>query len=184
MTGKTKKQLGLLGVLVAAFVVVMFVRSSGEGPAAVSAPLSNRTARSGAQAAGVPQVTDVNLEALKGEHDAPADPARNLFVFRPKAPPPSESAPRSAAPPPTAAAPVPTGPPGPPPIQLHFIGVLERPGGGGKVAILSDGRGNTFHGREGEDVDGRYRVIRIGTDSIELSYVDGRGRQTLRLSGQ
>ena len=182
MTGKTKKQLGLLGVLVAAFVVVMFVRSSGEGPAAESAPPSNRT-RPGAPVADVSQVTDVNLEALKDEHDAPADPERNLFVFRPKAPPPPPVAPGPAAPSPDTA-PVPSGPPGPPPIQLHFIGVLERPGAGGKVAILSDGRGNTFYGREGEDVDGRYRVIRIGTDSIELSYVDGRGRQTLRLSGQ
>ena len=183
MTAKTKKQLGLLGVLVAAFIVVMFVKSSGEGPAEVSGSPSNRTARAGAPVAGVPEVTDVKLEALKDEHNPPADPERNLFVFRPKAPPPA-AAPPPEAPSPKTVAPVPTGPPPPPPIPLHFIGVLERQRGGGKVAILSDGRGNTFYGREGEDVDGRYRVIRIGTDSIELSYVDGRGRQTLRLSGQ
>jgi hypothetical protein len=182
VTDKTRKQLGVLGVLVAIFVVVMFVVSRGEGPTAPRTTPSNRTGPPGA-ASGAPEVADVNLEALKREHDAPADPERNLFVFRQKGPPPPPPR-REVEQPPVA---VPQGPPQPPPlppIQLKFIGVLEMGGTRGKVAILSDGRGNTFHAREGEDVDGRYRVIRIGTESIELSYVDGRGRQTLRLSGQ
>lgn len=182
MTAKTKKQLGLLGILVAVFVVVMFVRSSGEGPAGVAAPPSNQAGRPGAPT-GVPQVADVKLEALKAEHDAPADPTRNLFVFRQRAAPP-EAAARRAAPPPVAVQPVPSGPPPPPPIPLKFIGLLEQGTRGGKVAIFSDGRGSTFYGREGEVVDGRYKVIKIGTESTELSYVDGRGRQMLRLSGQ
>jgi hypothetical protein len=41
-----------------------------------------------------------------------------------------------------------------------------------------------MHGREGDTVDGRYRLLRVGTDSIEMAYMDGRGRQTIRLSGQ
>jgi hypothetical protein len=181
MTTKTRQQLGLLGLLVALFVVVMFVVSRGEGPAGTSAPPSNQPGRLTSEP-GVPEVADVNLDALKAAHDAPADPQRNLFVFRPKAAPPAP--PRAAAPrTPTLAPPVPTGPPPPPPIPLKYIGLLER-GGGGRVAILSDGRGSTFHAREGEVIDGRYTVIRIGPDSIDLSYVDGRGRQSLRLSGQ
>jgi aryl carrier-like protein len=39
-------------------------------------------------------------------------------------------------------------------------------------------------GREGDTVDGRYRMLRVGLDSIEMAYLDGRGRQTIRLSGQ
>ena len=50
--------------------------------------------------------------------------------------------------------------------------------------MLSDGRGGLMYGREGDTVDGRYRMLRVGTDSIEMAYVDGRGRQTIRLSGQ
>jgi hypothetical protein len=181
VTPKTQKQLGVLGVLVAVFVAVMFVVSRGEGPAGRASAPSNQAGRAGGQA-GAPEVADVNLEALKAEHDAPAEPGRNLFTFRPKAPPPP---PPSAAPPrPVVVPQVPVGPLPPPPIPLKFIGVLESAGAGGKVAILSDGRGSTFQAREGEDVDGRYKVIRIGTDSIEMSYVDGRGQQTLRLSGQ
>jgi hypothetical protein len=182
MTTKTRQRLGLLGVLVAAFVVVMFVVSRGEGPAGTSAPPSNQPGRLTGEA-GVPQVADVNLEALKAEHDAPAAPQRNLFVFQQKAPPPTQ--PRAVQRAPTTfVPPVPTGPPPPPPIPLKYIGLLERGGASGRLAILSDGRGGTFHAREGEVIDGRYMVIRVGPESIELSYVDGRGRQSIRLSGQ
>jgi hypothetical protein len=82
---------------------------------------------------------------------------------------------------------VPTAPPGPPPppqILLKFIGVLDTPGRPGAVAILSDNRGSTFYGKEGDVIEGRYKVVRIDGDSVELSFTDGRGRQTLRLSGQ
>ena len=180
MTAQTRQRLGLLGVLVALLVVVMLVVSRGEGPAGTSAPASTQSGRLAGEA-GVPQVADVNLEALKAEHDPPVEPQRNLFVFRQKAPPPAP--PRAVQRTPTFAPPVPTGPPPVPPIPLKYIGLLER-GAGGRVAILSDGRGSTFQAREGEVVDGRYTVIRIGPESIEMSYVDGRGRQSLRLSGQ
>lgn len=179
MTTQTRQRLGLLGVLVALIVVVMFVVSRGEGPAGTSASPSNQPGRPTGEP-GVAEVADVNLEALKAEHDAPADPRRNLFVFRQKAAP---APPRASAQRPTFVPPTPSGPPPIPPIPLKYIGLLER-GGTGRVAILSDGRGSTFHAREGEVIDGRYTVIRIGPDSIDLSYVDGRGRQSLRLSGQ
>lgn len=181
MTDKTRRQLGMLGALVAAFVAVMFVVSRGEGPTGSAVAPSNQAGR-GAGPQSAPEVADVNLEALKDAHDAPSDPQRNLFAFRQREAAPASPARETAAPAPVA--PVPSGPPPPPPIQLKFIGILDSPAAGGKVAILSDGRGNTFHAREGQEVDGRYTVIKIGTESIELSYVDGRGRQTLRLSGQ
>ena len=53
----------------------------------------------------------------------------------------------------------------------------------GRVAILSDSRG-VYYGREGEIVEGRYRILKIGVESIDLAYLDGRGRQTIRLTGQ
>ena len=95
-----------------------------------------------------------------------AVPARNPFRFQPKPPP---------APPPVArpvpqvvAPPVPTGPPPPPPIPLKFIGTVE-PAPGDRVAALSDCR-YTFRGREGDIVDGRYRLVRIGVESIVMEY--------------
>jgi hypothetical protein len=78
-----------------------------------------------------------------------------------------------------AAPPVPAGPP---PIPLKFIGVVQR-ANGVRWAVLSDGK-LTVYGREADIIDGQYRIVSIGTESIELSYADGRGRQTIRLKEQ
>jgi hypothetical protein len=75
----------------------------------------------------------------------------------------------------------PAGPPPPPPIPLRYIGFFAAEGM--LTAAFTDGRGNDFHGREGDIIEGRYKVMRVGTDSVELAYLDGRGRQTIRLSG-
>jgi hypothetical protein len=80
---------------------------------------------------------------------------------------------------------VPSGPPPPlppPPIALKFIGLLET-GNMQRIAILSDGRGAPLYGREGDTVLGQYKILHIGVESIEMAYLDGRGRQTIRLSG-
>jgi hypothetical protein len=41
-----------------------------------------------------------------------------------------------------------------------------------------------MQGKDGDIIDGRYRIVKIGTESVELTYVDGRGRQVIRLTGQ
>ena len=91
-------------------------------------------------------------------------------------PPVTQSPLPDAGPPPP-----PPGPPPPPPITLKFAAIMELPGGA-KVASLSDGKG-VFLGREGDVIDGRFRIVRIGLESIVMEYVDGRGRQTIPLRG-
>ena len=78
--------------------------------------------------------------------------------------------------------PIAPGPAGPPPIPLRFIGTVDELARHLKLAVLSDGR-NVFYGREGDIIEGRYRILRIGVESIEMTYVDGRGQQTIRLTG-
>ena len=39
------------------------------------------------------------------------------------------------------------------------------------------------HEWEGETIDGRYRIDRIGVESIDMAWTDGRGHQIIRLSG-
>jgi hypothetical protein len=78
--------------------------------------------------------------------------------------------------------PVPTGPPPPPSIPLKFLGFVTI--AGKRVAAFSDARGNTFNGKEGDILEGRYRLLRIGPDSVDVAYVDGRGRQSIRMTGQ
>ena len=70
-----------------------------------------------------------------------------------------------------------------PPIPLKFIGVLER-ASGVKWAVLTDGKSAPMYGRDGDLIDGRYAIVKIGTESVEMTYADGRGRQVIRLSGQ
>jgi hypothetical protein len=114
------------------------------------------------------------------------DGDRNPFRFGQRTPSRGSSGEDPVRPPPGIVPqqpPTPLPPPGPPPIALKFIGLVEAPTQGGKLAVLSDGR-SVFHGYEGAIIDGRYRIVRIGVESIEMTYVDGGGRQTIRLTGQ
>jgi hypothetical protein len=126
----------------------------------------------------------VHLDELNAERPKP-ETERNLFRFKPKAPPPPPPPVVSTAPPVSAPV-VPSGPPPPPPlapITLKFIGIVEAPSHGEKIAILSDGRNAPFYGKEGAIIEGRFRILKIGVESVELAYADGRGRQTIRLTG-
>ena len=170
--------LGLL-VLLAAWVLLRDGDPATDGPAA-----SNPSGTEGTPAPAGP-VADVRLEALTGNQAALGETERNPFRFQQRpapAPPPAARGP--IAPPPIAAPPLPTGPPPPPPIPLRYIGLVETPAAAGRIAMLSDGRGNVFYGKEGDIIEGRYRILRVGPDSADLVYLDGRGRQTIRLSGQ
>jgi hypothetical protein len=147
-------------------------------------PSSNgqvRTARNDRSGQAAAEAPDVHLEALDAERPKPDAARRNLFRFKPKPPPPPPPGPAVTRPAETAQAP--TGPPPPPPIALKFIGIVDAGPTKKVVAILSDGRGSPVYGREGETVLGQYRILRIGTESIEMSYLDGRGRQTIRFTG-
>jgi hypothetical protein len=173
--------LGVAAVVILALAVWTF------WPAARATGASGR-ARGGrvatAEAAPGP-VGAVKLDALVAEKSEPGQTGRNPFRFQPKvvAPPPR---PVVVAPPVVEAPSRPVAPPGPPPlppIPLKLIGLLER-ANGVKWAVLSDGKSTPMYGKDGDIIDGRYTIVRIGTESIEMTYADGRGRQVIRLSGQ
>jgi hypothetical protein len=181
----------VLGVLVGVLMVVLFANRA-------PAPLAEAPVRAGAErpaagarppAGGVPEVGVVRLDALGRAVAEPPGVTRDPFRFRTAAPPPPAAGGGPAFRPGGAGVagaggppPIPLGPPPPPPIPLKFIGLVEQAPGKLKLAVLSDGR-NVFYGKEGDTIEGRYRIERIGPESIEMAYLDGRGRQTLRLSG-
>jgi hypothetical protein len=152
------------------------------GVTSSSAARGGRGGQTGAQDV----VTDIRLELLQRERGDLNAPDRNPFRFERKAsaaPPPRPQVARLPAP--TEVVPTePPPPPPPPPIPLRFIGYLQPTDAPGRVAVLSDGRGNVFNGKEGDVIEGRYRLLRVGDNSADLIYLDGRGRQTIRLSGQ
>mgnify|MGYP003578469442 CR=1 FL=1 len=65
-----------------------------------------------------------------------------------------------------------------------FFAVIHLTVRGERVAVFTDSRGGQFYGKQGDIIEGRYRVLRIGPDSVDLAYLDGRGRQTISLTGQ
>jgi hypothetical protein len=179
---RSRRQLLLLSALliVGAVIVVLQFRTTPAGSADTTAPTSGGVQQTRQDNA----VGDVKLESLEHRDDALANPRRDVFQFQSRRAEAAEAETSRPQAPVNAAPPVPAGPPPPPPIPLRYIGYLDQPGQLPRVAVLSDGRGNVFNGKEGDIIEGRYRVLRIGTDSADLIYVDGRGRQTIRLSGQ
>ena len=186
--GKRQREIGLaLIVIVLAGLIVWRVTVPATDPAAATAAGTTAQANAATQpkAAG----TEVDLQALKAERPEPHETERNPFRFKPKPPPPpppTTPVPKQSQAPGAAASPdAPPPPPPPPPIPLKFIGLASSKDDQsiGRVAILSDGRG-VYYGREGDVIEGRYRILKIGVESIDLAYLDGRGRQTIRQTGR
>lgn len=144
-----------------------------------------RGARPSANSTAAGPADAVRLDALKASREDPGEAGRNPFRFQPKAPPPSAT--RVTTPivseTPKAAPVVPAGPPPAPPIPLKLLGFLER-ADGVKWAVLSDGKAAPMYGRDGDIIDGKYLIVKIGTESIEMAHADGRGRQVIRQTGQ
>lgn len=172
--------LAAVGVVIAAW---QYVGTPAPTPAAVVA------ARRNAAASDMPQPpADVALDALDGARSRPEDGGRNPFVFgvRQVVDDPGARRPVTRRPD-TDLAPVALAPPGPPPlppVPFKFIGLVEGTSSATRIAVLSDSKGLVVHGSQGTIIDGRFRILTIGTDSLDIAYADGRGRQTLRLSGQ
>lgn len=132
-------------------------------------------------------VPPIRLESITADRPVAVETGRNPFRFgapggpveheRPVAPPPVDvDVAASGAP-----ADAPRAAPGPT-IPLKFIGIVEAPDSAGRVAVLSDAKG-VYYGRQNDVIEGRYRIVRIGIESIEMELVDSGARQTIRLSG-
>jgi hypothetical protein len=186
MQSRTPREIALGAVAVLAVAAAAYtVRSMASAPDASNQPSRSASVATAASTqAPKRNPTEVDLSALTAPKVEPAETVRNPFRFKPKPPPPPPPRPTTlpATTQPGGTGGTPEAPPPPPRIQLKFIGVFEVPGKG-TVANLSDGRG-VYRGAVGDTIEGRYRIVQIGVESIELAYLDGRGRQTIRLTGQ
>ena len=152
-------------------------------PGAAGAPGAAPPAAARQRPSGPLQIPAVSLASLDRAQPEPADSGRDPFRFESASSAPGGGARGTAGPPPArpVAPALPQEPPGPPPIPLKFIGIAKQ-GEGRMYAVLRDERG-IYYGAEGDVVEGRYRVLRVSADVVELSYVDGRGRVSLPMSG-
>ena len=186
MVPSRRREMALAGAAVLFVAIAVWSAQRETAPASAPAAPPGSATQNAAQRGAKSPIAEIDLKALEADRVQPEGGTRNPFRFTPKAPPPVPAAvikqqQQAAA---ERAARGPAEPPPPPRIPLKYIGDMADPKNPGKrIAILSDARG-AYYGREGEVVEGRYRILRIGVESIELAYLDGRGQQTIRQTGQ
>jgi len=109
--------------------------------------------------------------------------ARNLFQFGPaplpKTPEP-KVIPKSENPPAEAPKPAEPPKPPPPPIPLKFYGYASNSGPGPRRAFFLNGE-DIIVASEGEVIEKRYKVVRIGINSAVVEDVEHKHQQTLTL---
>jgi hypothetical protein len=182
---KTATAAGLL--IVAAFLLYNWIKGSGDDSAATP-PATSATAASsatsvvakkaGARKSGpvlLAQSLDPTLrfDLLKSSEDVSyKGSGRDIF----------QSQPEPAVIPKVIKPVIPTGPPPPPPpppIPLKFYGYSGNKTGP-KQVFLSKGD-DIFIAKEGQIIDRRYKILKIGPNSIEVEDVLTNNRQTLPL---
>lgn len=164
----------LCAVLIAAGGLVWARLTPAERPL----PASNSPAPSSRPLVDLSLPDPIQLEALGGVAEE-KEAGRNPFGFgtRPAPPPPPQGAMSQAPPLPPAL------PPGPPPIQLRLTGMTVVAPGRTMVTLLDPSTKAIFQAFEGDTVDGRYRLIKVNIQSVEMSYLDGTGTRTIPLGG-
>jgi hypothetical protein len=194
-----RRQLIILGLLVAVglwlYIAPPWAPAPVTGPpparasnAASTAELLNQASKPASAAPKAtpgPQATPEplklkELKAVSEETDSSRDPfgfgipPKPPAVYRPPPMPPP-------APTPTPT-PTPTGPPPRPRIPVKFLGFAEDPSRPGKLVSLFL-NGAVIVAREGDVIDGKYRLLKVGLQSIVMAYLDGQGQTTIPLSG-
>lgn len=163
----------LVAVAAVVLAAVIAMRLRGTGPAGLSGRPSAE-----AKLDAIPRIDLKRVDAAPRDSKAGE---RDIFEFG-RAPEPE------ATPPPVmAATPVPvadlepTPPPAPtlPPLNLKFIGALDN-ARGLKVAVLVTDKNEILTGRVGEVVANRYKIGKIGFESVDLE--DVTSGQTRRIA--
>jgi len=182
----SRREKGLVGLLTLAAVAVAgwALRHSDAAPAVLGRPRAERPL------APVPRIDLARIDAPRAEDTAGR---RDLFAFGRAAEPERDRTPPAvvAAPPP--ASPGAPGMPGDavaampvtpslPPLNLKYIGSVENKAGI-KVAVLLTDRREVLTGQAGQVVANRYRIARIGLESVDLEDVGSGQSRRIPLKG-
>ncbi len=163
-------------VAILGFVVVIGVLSRiGGGGDETAAPGRPTAARAKGKDAQKPVDEVVELHAVEPENvPSKYEPGRDPFRFyQPPPPPPPPPRPAPAPAPQPVVPIVPQAPaappvPQPPPVTLKYLGSFgpaDHP-----IAVFS-GEQDIYNAREGDVIDGKFQVVRIGFESADLAFV-------------
>jgi hypothetical protein len=182
---KTKTAIAGGLVIVAAFALYNWVFTSQDAETATAAATvaaqstaAQKPGKPGARKAAnvvLAQSLDptLRLDVLKSSEDVTyKGSGRDIFQSQPEPDPiPKVKTPVIATGPPP--------PPPPPPIPLKFYGFSGNKSGP-KQVFLSKGE-DIFIAKEGQIIDRRYKILKIGPNSVEVEDVLNNNRQTLPL---
>ena len=126
----------------------------------------------------------IDFARIANPPPAPGLGTRDLFDFAAPPPPPvplpgsaEGGDPKPHEPPPIT---VPTPMP-PPPLNIKYIGAVERRGV--KVAMLMTERSEVLTGQVGEVVGNRFRIVKIGLESVDIQEVGSDQVRRIPLKG-
>ncbi len=171
---KHRNKLLILAALVVVFVAVNF-RYFG-GSTTSSAPASNPAApaRPGKPESRIPDA-DLRLQSLEPSvRAAIGEIGRNIFEYGHR--PAPEGTVAKVKP----VDPGPEPPPPPPKPPVRFYGFAEGSASGNRRVFLTDGEG-VFVAKQGDVILRRYRLTRIGNDSIDIEEISGANRWTVKM---
>lgn len=114
----------------------------------------------------------IGLDRLSHRSAPVAVGRRDIFTFGAAPAPVVDLTPRPVAPPSPVAGtptpvPMPTGPPPPPPVNVKYIGSVEAEKGP-KVAFFLTEQKEVLTGQVGDTVMNRFKVVRIGIESVDV----------------
>jgi hypothetical protein len=180
---KDRKRFLVPGLAVVAALAVGWIVLGDRAPAA--APAAGEPVRAAGR--GEPDLPRIDLARLDRGRPASGIGRRDLFDFGVAPAPP---APRVAAAMPQVAAEAPPAPPAyvaptPPPLtplNIKYIGAFEGRRGL-KVAVLMTDRKEVLTGQPGEVVANRYRIVRVGLESVDVQEVGSDQVRRIPLKG-
>jgi hypothetical protein len=177
MKTREKRLIALLGVVAAASALPT-LRMLKQNPATVADS-------AGAASPRPDRLPRIDLDRLPQERPHLEAGRRDLFAFGPPPTPPPTPRPESTATPPPVAIvdpslvlPTPAPVSRLPPLNLKYIGSVEN-GQGTRVAVLLTDKNELLTGQAGDVVANRYKIAKIGFESVDLEEV-GTG-QTKRI---
>lgn len=173
---ENRKKVAIMAVLLATAIFFLFRTLNTPGPQASTASGQPGAARSSADQRRAQRGSNaqfasnldptLRFDLLKpSEETSYRGSGRN--IFKPQADPPPQPIPKPIVNPTGPIGPPP--PPPPPPINLKFFGFANKPGEPKRI-FLSQGD-DVFVAGEGEIVNRRYRIVRIGPSWVEIEDV-------------
>jgi hypothetical protein len=162
-----RREIALLGLLGLALAIgaVFWLRGSSRPLAAAPAP-----------SGPIEALPRIDLARLGQQRSDTQVGRRDLFEYGTVRGKDSEPSPEAVFTPPPTLPPTPVpGPPAPvvprlPPLNVKYVGSLERQPGL-RVAVLLTDRNEILTGQAGEVVANRYRIVKIGFESVDLQEV-------------